>query len=152
MIGDSKSIHFTTVSTVANSVFDLNPPPAEPQDLLFKTRAMREKATDSGLRGVEFVGALHTVIELRNVLLRAQRQGEEVEAGGGEGTGSEEVGADEVDEGLTTGSALEKLGDLPSVSEAKVEGPHASNSAAFESQHLIPHESPSPSPTPPSNF
>ena len=61
MIGDSKSIHSTTVLTVANSVFDFNPPPAEPQDLLFKTRAMRKrKATDSGLRGVGLVGALHT--------------------------------------------------------------------------------------------
>ena len=78
MIGDSESIHSMAISTVANSVFDFNPPPAEPQDLLFKTRAMRKrKATESGLRGVELVGALHTLIELRNVLLRERRQGEE---------------------------------------------------------------------------
>ena len=153
MIGDSKLAHSTTVSTAANSVPDSNPPLAEPQDLLFKTRAMRKsKATDSGLRGVELVGALHTLIELRNVLLREQRQGEEAEARGGEGTGSEGVGADEVDEGLTTGFVLEKLGDLPSVLEAKVEGPCASNSAAPESQHPIPHKSRSPSLMPPSKF
>ena len=76
MIGDPMSGHSTTVSTVANSIFDFNPPPAELQDLLFKTRAMRKrKATESGLRGVELVGALHTLIELRDVLLREQRQG-----------------------------------------------------------------------------
>ena len=75
-IGNSKSIHSTTLLTVASSVFDFNPPPAEPQDVLFKTRAMRKrKATDSGLRGIELVGALHTLIELRNALLRKQRQG-----------------------------------------------------------------------------
>ena len=76
MIGDSKLAHSTTVLTVANSVFDFNAPPAEPRDLHFKTRAMRKrKAADSGLRGVELVGALHTLIELRNVLLRERRRG-----------------------------------------------------------------------------
>ena len=44
------------------------------------------------------------------------------------------------------------MGDLPSVAEAKVEGPYASNSATPESRHLIPHGSPSPSLMPPSNF
>ena len=66
--------------------------------------------------------------------------------------GREEEGAGEADGGPTTESVLEKVGDLISVLEAKVEGPHASNSAAFESQCLIPHDSPSPPLMPPSKF
>ena len=75
VIGNSKSIHSTTLLTVANLVFDFNPPPAEPQDVLFKTRAMRKrKATDSGLRGVELIGALHTLSKTCGGLSAIQRE------------------------------------------------------------------------------
>ena len=73
-------------------------------------------------------------------------------ARGGEGTGSEEGGAGEANEGPTTEFVSGKVGDLISTLEAEMEGPHASNSAALESQHLVPHDSPSPSLTSPSKF
>ena len=95
-----------------------------------KARVMRKrKATSSGLRGIEVVDTLHALTDLRDVLLREQRQEEEAETRGGD---SGEEGMGEADEGPTTGSVLEKLGDLISVLEAKAEGSHVSNSAAFE--------------------
>ena len=97
------------------------------------TRVMRKrKATDSGPRGIEVVNALHALTDLRDALLREQRQGEEAETRGGEGTGSGEEGTGEADERPTTETVLEKLRDLISVLEAKAEGSHVSNSATFE--------------------
>ena len=118
------------------------PFPTEPQGVLFKTRVMRKrKATDSGLRDIEVVDALHTLTDVRDVLLREQRQEEEAETRGDEGTGSGGGGTGEAVEGPTTESVLEKLGDLISVLEAKVEGSHVSNSAAFEPMSDPPRQS-----------
>ena len=117
-----------------------------------QTRVMRKrKATDLGLRGIEAVDALHTLTDLGDVLLREQRQEEEAETRGGEGTGSGEEGTGEGDERPTTESVLEKLGDLISELEAKVEGPHVSNLQP-SSRCLIPHDSPFSSLMSPSKF
>jgi len=82
---------------------------------------IKRKATSSGVEGVEIVNALHTLTQLKGVVLREQRLKAEAET-----RGSEEIEDSEVDEdegGPPTEVVLEKLGDLISVLKTKVEGP-----------------------------